>query len=136
LKTMQDKVNAEFNLMDKLACINQRDAAKRLIISHFIPDLIGNLHTFSKQEFRCSICNAKYRRVPLSGKCTKDGGKLLLTVSKGGIEKYLNMALNLAERYDLEPYIRQRLELVRDEILNLFEENAIPKKQFSLSNFI
>jgi DNA polymerase II large subunit len=136
LKTMQDKVNAEFNLMDKIACINQRDAAKRLIISHFIPDLIGNLHTFSKQEFRCSICNTKYRRVPLSGKCTRDGGKLLLTVSKGGIEKYLNMALNLAERYDLEPYIRQRLELVRDEILNLFEENSIPKKQFSLSNFI
>ncbi|MGB9732391.1 MAG: DNA polymerase II large subunit [Candidatus Micrarchaeales archaeon] len=136
LKTMQDKVDAEFRLMDKLRSVDQRDAAKRLIISHFIPDLIGNLHMFSKQEFRCSVCNAKYRRVPLGGKCPRDGGKLLLTVSKGGIEKYLDMALNLAERYDLEPYIKQRLALIRDEIYNLFDETNIPKKQFSLSNFI
>ena len=50
------------------------------------------------------------------GKCTKDGGKLLLTISKGGIEKYLNMAINLADRYQLDPYIRQRLALVKDEI--------------------
>ncbi|MGC8662248.1 MAG: DNA polymerase II large subunit [Candidatus Micrarchaeia archaeon] len=136
LKTMQEKVDAEFRLMDMLKCINQKDAAKRLIISHFIPDLIGNLHTFSKQEFRCVVCNAKYRRVPLAGKCPRDGGKLLLTVSKGGIEKYLNMALDLAERYDVEPYIKQRLALTRDEIYSLFDESNIPTNQFSLSNFI
>ena len=136
LKTMQEKVDAEFRLMDMLKCVDQKDAAKRLIISHFIPDLIGNLHTFSKQEFRCSVCNAKYRRVPLSGKCPKDGGKLLLTVSKGGIEKYLTMALALAEKYKIEPYIKQRLELIRDEIYNLFNATEVPTKQFSLSNFI
>jgi DNA polymerase II large subunit len=122
--------------MDMLKCVDQKDAAKRLIISHFIPDLIGNLHTFSKQEFRCSVCNTKYRRVPLSGKCPKDGGKLLLTVSKGGIEKYLTMALALAEKYKIEPYIKQRLELIRDEIYNLFNATEVPTKQFSLSNFI
>ena len=135
-KSMHEKVEAEFKLMDMINSVDKRDAAKRLIISHFIPDLIGNLHTFSKQEFRCSVCNAKYRRVPLSGKCPRDGGKLLLTVSKGGIEKYLDLALNLAERYELEPYIKQRLALIRDEIRNLFDENNIPTKQFSLSNFI
>ena len=135
-KSMNEKVEAEFKLMDMINSVDKRDAAKRLIISHFIPDLIGNLHTFSKQEFRCSVCNAKYRRVPLSGKCPRDGGKLLLTVSKGGIEKYLDLALNLADRYELEPYIKQRLALIRDEISNLFDENNIPTKQFSLSNFI
>ena len=115
-KTMQEKVDAEFALMDKITAINKKDAARRVITSHFIPDLIGNLHSFSRQMFRCAQCNAKYRRVPLIGKCRRDGGKLLLTISKGGIEKYLNMAINLADRYQLDPYIIQRLALVKEEI--------------------
>ena len=139
LKTMQDKVDAEFALMDKIYAIDQRDAARRVITSHFIPDLIGNLHSFSRQAFRCSGCNARYRRVPLIGKCTKCGDKLLLTISKGGIEKYLNMAINLAAKYNLDPYIRQRLELVKEEISDLFmaqDDGTATSGQFNLSRFI
>ncbi len=137
LKTMQEKVDAEFALMDRIYAIDKKDAAKKVILSHFIPDLIGNLNSFSKQTFRCSSCNTKYRRVPLSGKCRKDGGKLLLTISKGGIEKYLEMAINLSNKYDLEPYIKQRLVLVKNDILNTFESGPEEKqKQFNLSNFM
>jgi DNA polymerase II large subunit len=140
LKTMDEKIDAEFKLMDSLESIDRRDAARRLIMSHFIPDLIGNLHSFSKQKFRCSSCNAKYRRVPLSGKCTKDGGKLLLTISKGSIEKYLETSIQLAERYDLDVYTRQRLDLIRDEIDNLFGSLELnfeeSKGQFNLVNFM
>ena len=78
------------------------------------------MHSFSSQSFRCVACNAKYRRVPLIGKCTKCEGKLVLTISKGSIEKYLNMAIDLANRYNLEPYIKQRLLLAKDEIENVF----------------
>ncbi|MGC8479840.1 MAG: DNA polymerase II large subunit, partial [Candidatus Micrarchaeia archaeon] len=138
-KSMQEKVDAEFALMDKIYSINKPDAARRVITSHFIPDLIGNLHSFSKQTLRCSSCNSKYRRIPLSGKCTKDGGKLILTISKGGIEKYLNMAINLADRYNLDLYIKQRLNLVKEEIDELFigeSINADGQKQFNLSKFM
>ena len=139
LKTMHEKVDAEFSLMDRIYAVDKPDAARRVIISHFIPDLIGNLHSFSRQSFRCSSCNAKFRRVPLSGKCTKDGGKLLLTISKGGIEKYLEMAIALAERYDLDPYIRQRLYLVKDEIKSIFLSTEIDiaatEGQFSLMKY-
>ncbi len=137
LKSMKEKVDTEFKLMNMIRAINKKDAAKKLILSHFIPDLIGNLHSFSKQIFRCSVCNTKYRRMPLSGKCPKDGGKILLTISKGSIEKYLNMAIELADRYDLEPYIKQRLKLIKADIGNIFgegEEGAA--KQFNLSRFI
>ncbi|HUB92664.1 MAG TPA: DNA polymerase II large subunit [Candidatus Saccharimonadales bacterium] len=127
-KTMHEKVDGEFVLMDKIYAIDKPDAARKLIISHFIPDLIGNLHSFSRQNFRCSSCNAKYRRVPLTGKCTKDNGKLLLTISKAGIEKYLEMAIKLADRYELDPYIRQRLVLVREEIASIF---ASPEEEMS-----
>ncbi|EQD45400.1 DNA polymerase II, large subunit DP2 [mine drainage metagenome] len=140
LKTMQDKIDMQFSLSDKLYSIDRADAAKRLILSHFIPDLMGNLHSFSKQTFRCVSCNAKYRRVPLIGKCTKCSGKLVLTISKGGIEKYLNTAINLSERYKLEPYIRQRIMLLKQEIETVFgavgAAGDIPTKQFNLANFM
>ena len=140
LKTMSEKIDVEFELMDMLASIDKRDAARRLIMSHFMRDMIGNLHSYSKQRFRCGSCNAKFRRVPLSGKCTKDGGKLLLTIAKGSIEKYLNTATKLADRYNLDTYTKQRIMLVRNEIDNLFgsldinvEEN---RGQFNLANFL
>ncbi len=139
LKSMQEKVDAEFRLMDKIYAINKSDAARKLILSHFIPDIIGNLHSFSRQAFRCTSCNAKYRRVPLSGKCAKDGGKLLLTISKGSIEKYLDMAIGLAERYGLDPYIRQRLLLIKEEIAGFFEEavkEGAANGQFSLARYM
>ncbi|MDE1855108.1 MAG: DNA polymerase II large subunit [Candidatus Micrarchaeota archaeon] len=142
LKTMDEKIDEEFRIMDMLESIDKRDAARRLINGHFIRDLIGNLHSFSRQQFRCASCNAKYRRVPLSGKCTRPncGGKLLLTISKGSIEKYLATSIKLADRYNLDIYTKQRLELIKDEIDNLFgslelnvEEN---KGQFNLVNFM
>ncbi len=122
LNSMQEKIDEEFKLIDMLDSINKRDAAKRLILSHFIPDLMGNLHSFSRQKFRCVVCNAKYRRPPLIGKCTKDGGKLLLTISKGSIEKYLNVAISLAERYQIDTYTKQRLQLIKSEIASVFGE--------------
>ncbi len=140
LKTMDEKIESEFRIMDMLESIDKRDAARRLINGHFIRDLIGNLHSFSRQQFRCASCNAKYRRVPLSGKCTRCGGKLLLTISKGSIEKYLNTSIRLADRYNLDIYTKQRLQLIKDEIDNLFgslelnvEEN---RGQFNLVNFM
>ncbi|ASI14065.1 family D DNA polymerase large subunit [Candidatus Mancarchaeum acidiphilum] len=139
LKTMQDKIDMQFELMDKLYTIDKKDTARRLIMSHFIPDLMGNLHSFSKQTFRCVTCNAKYRRVPLSGKCTKCGGKLVLTISKGGIEKYLNVTLSLIARYSLEDYINQRVLLIKDEIETVFGgigEESLPTNQFNLSKFL
>ncbi|MGC9190958.1 MAG: DNA-directed DNA polymerase II large subunit, partial [Candidatus Micrarchaeia archaeon] len=141
LNTMAEKVEAQFKLVDMLYSIDRQDAARKLILSHFIPDLIGNMHSYSKQTFRCISCNAKYRRVPLAGKCTRCGGKLVLTISKGGIEKYLTMAITLAQRYNLEPYIQQRLKLIKDEIDNIFstaqdQVESKPVKQFNLSKFL
>ncbi len=140
LKTMQDKITMQFELMDRLCSVDRRDTARRLIMSHFIPDLMGNLHSYSRQTFRCVNCNAKYRRVPLVGKCTRCGGKLLLTISKGGIEKYLDTATKLADRYDLETYIKQRVALLKDEIETVFggigSGPELPDKQFNLAKFL
>ncbi len=142
LKTMQEKLDAEFRLMEMLECVDIRDAARKVIMSHFIPDLIGNLHSFSRQIFRCSVCNSKYRRVPLSGVCRKEGGKLLLTISKGSIEKYLEVAIALADKYRLDNYTRQRLYLIKEEIGEIFvgveveASGTYDRQQFSLLKFV
>lgn len=137
LNNMEDKVHVEFSLMDRLNSVDRRDAAKRLIISHFIPDLIGNLHSFSKQSFRCISCNAKYRRVPLSGVCEKCGGKLVLTISKGGIVKYLEMAIGIADRYSLDTYLKQTLGLVKKEVETVFGGGVDSEtKQINLAKFM
>ena len=132
--SMQQKLEAELALMDKIRAVDAQQAAERIILSHFFPDLYGNLRSFSKQKFRCGECGAKYRRPPLAGKCRKCGGKLLLTIHKGGIEKYLGIAKEMAERFDLPEYLKQRLMLIEREIKEVFREKA--EKQFSLASFV
>ncbi|NPA22530.1 MAG: DNA polymerase II large subunit [Candidatus Micrarchaeota archaeon] len=132
LKSMVEKVEREAAMMAKLKSVDVRDAIARIINDHFIPDIYGNLRKFSRQEFRCKKCNTKFRRVPLIGKCTKCGGDLILTIHKGGIEKYLHIAIELAEKYNLPKYVRARLELVKIELKHMFGE----EKQSGLQDFV
>jgi len=134
LESIPEKIAMQFNLQEKIRAVDQKDAASRLILSHFIPDLYGNLRSYSRQTFRCVNCNNIYRRVPLAGKCTKCGGTLLLTINKGGIQKYLQISRDIVERYELPDYTKQRLELIEKEINNIFEDEK--KKQMGLSDFL
>jgi len=65
LETMIDKMDAQLELARMIRAVDEKDVAERVINSHFLPDLIGNLHAFSKQKVRCVKCGAKFRR-PLS----------------------------------------------------------------------
>ncbi|ADB58611.1 DNA polymerase II large subunit [Archaeoglobus profundus] len=130
LKTMQDKVKAQMSLAEKIRAVDEHDVAERVLTSHFLPDIIGNLRAFSRQEFRCVNCNTKYRRPPLTGKCTKCGGKLTLTVHNSSITKYLGVSKELCERYNVSEYTKQRLRLIELEIKSLFESDV--RKQVTL----
>jgi DNA polymerase II large subunit len=134
LETMIDKTAAQLELACKIRAVDERDVAERLIEHHFIPDLKGNLRAFSSQQFRCMSCNAKHRRVPLSGVCSKCGGKLVLTVTRGGVEKYLQVAMQIAQDYSSSDYTKQRLKLVERDIRSVFESDA--HRQLSLADFL
>ena len=131
---MQHKVEDELALMERIAAVDAAEAAERIILNHFFPDLYGNLRSFSKQSFRCVDCNAKFRRIPLCGKCRKCNGKLLLTISKGGIQKYLKLSQTMAERFHLPEYLKQRLLLIEKEIASIFNDEQV--KQFSLKEYV
>jgi len=133
-KDMSEKIEAQFVLQDKIRAVNAPDAAERLLLHHFLPDLYGNLRSFSQQEFRCLDCKIKFRRIPLSGKCNECGGKLLLTIHKGGITKYLQHSADLVERYHLPLYMKQRIEILRKDIESVFTEEI--EKQKGLAEFM
>jgi len=120
LATMQDKVQHQMELVEKLRSVDTVDTARLIIERHFIRDLRGNLRNFSMQGFRCVMCNEIVRRPPLSGSCPVCKGKLIFTTHEGGIKKYLEPALALAEKYSTSSYIKQNLELVKRYIESIF----------------
>lgn len=133
LPAMKDKIAAQFEIARRIRAVDIDDTAERLIKSHFLPDLIGNLRSFSRQTFRCVNCNKKYRRVPLMGKCIRCGGKIVLTIPRGAVEKYLNVVKELVQTYKISNYVQQRIELVEKEIDLVFHET---KQQLHLTDFI
>ncbi|AIJ05382.1 DNA polymerase II large subunit [Methanocaldococcus bathoardescens] len=132
LGSMLEKTTSQLSVAKKIRATDERDVAEKVIQSHFIPDLIGNLRAFSRQAVRCK-CGAKYRRIPLRGKCPKCGSNLILTVSKGAVEKYMDVAEKMAEEYNVNNYIKQRLKIIREGINSIFENDK--SKQVKLSDF-
>ncbi|MFX1565149.1 MAG: DNA polymerase II large subunit, partial [Promethearchaeota archaeon] len=120
LKTMKEKVERQLGLGGRIAAVDVQDMARRLLDSHFLPDIFGNIRAFSTQQVRCTSCNKKFRRIPLSGKCTECSGNLVLTVTKAGITKYIELASKVAVDYQLPLYYQQRLELAKRVITSLF----------------
>jgi len=132
-KTMVDKLNGQLELAEKIEAVDAKKVALKVLTKHFIPDIAGNLRAFSTQSFRCKACNRRFRRLPLRGKCPSCGGQLSLTVYRGGIEKYLDAAQSLVERYHLPRYYTQRIVLMKEEIRALFESKK--PKQVCLMDF-
>ncbi len=133
LETMQDKVHHQMDLVEKIRAVDTSDTAKLIIDRHFLKDLKGNLRKFSMQGFRCVACNEIMRRPPLTGVCQKCGGKIIFTINEGGIKKYLEPALELAEKYNLSNYIKQNLQIVKENIDSIFGKEL--EKQKNISDF-
>ncbi len=132
LESMEDKLNAQAKLQSKLVPLQFQDSLERVIVSHLFPDIIGNTRAFSRQTFRCTKCNAKYRRLPLTGHCAKcKEGNVILTIAQGSVRKYLNIAKNMIHHYDLSNYLKQRIQLAETEIDAVFP----PEKQTQKSLF-
>jgi DNA polymerase II large subunit len=123
LGSMMDKMDAQLNLARKLRAVDETDVAERVIEYHFLPDLIGNLRAFSRQETRCLDCGESYRRMPLSGDCRECGGRVNLTVHEGSVNKYMDTAIQVAEEFGCRPYTKQRLEVLEKSLESVFQND-------------
>lgn len=133
LKKMSEKIEAQLSLASKIRAVTEHEVAEKILQKHIIRDIVGNLKAFTTQSVRCLNCNKKYRRPPLKGTCPACGGKLVLTVHQATIEKYLPYAVELIQRYNLKPYIVQRVKLLQDTLNLLFRKNE-KQKQLTLTN--
>jgi len=132
LPTMLDKVKEQLDLADKIVAVKGEEVARKVLGTHILRDLVGNLRTFTSQRSRCSKCNWKPRRAPLKGICVKCGGKLGPTVFKAGVEKYLQVAFDMVKRYNVGEYYRQRLDLIKVELDETFRPIETDRTQTKL----
>jgi len=133
LKSMMEKMSVQLSLAAKIRAVDEADVAYKVIERHFLPDILGNLRAFSKQSVRCPLCNTTYRRIPLQGVCTKCNGKLTLTVHEMSVKKYLDISKEIAEKYNLPLYARQRITLVEKSIDSMFVSDKV--KNTKLTDF-
>ncbi len=130
LETMMDKMDAQLLLGKKIRAVDEKDVATRVIDKHFMPDMAGNLRSFSAQTVRCVKCGTKYRRIPLSGKCSC-GNKLTLTVHEASVKKYLGVSKEISEKYELSQYTKERITILEMGMDSMFNNDKVKKCKLS-----
>ena len=124
LGSMQEKSDASLHLVSKIRASDASYLATHTVKKHLLRDLVGNLRSFSRQKVRCNKCNTKYRRPPLSNKCSKCGGKILLNVSRSSVSKYREMVSDILVKYpDMDKFTQQRVELALSSINTTLEND-------------
>lgn len=136
LKKMRDKMDVQLDIARKTRAVDENDVAERILKSHFIPDIMGNLRVFSTQNFRCVKCNKNFRRPPLSKTCPVCNGNIILTVYKASIKKYLEDSYNILRDFKISEYTTQRIYLLKLEIDSLFQDDTSKIDDFGISSEI
>jgi DNA polymerase II large subunit len=121
LATLQEKLDRQIELAHKIRAVNANEVVKSVLKTHLLPDIIGNTKAFTAERFRCKSCAAKYRRIPLKGICLNCGGALQPNITRGSVEKYLQLGLRLSQQYDVGEYLRSRFVLASEELATLFK---------------
>ena len=60
----------------------------------------------------------------MRGNCLNCGGELQPSVTRGSVEKYLQLGLRLSNKYDVGEYLRSRFVLAAEELATLFKPEA------------
>ncbi len=134
LNTMEEKLKMQFDTAKLINAVDVDEVAAMVLTTHILPDIMGNMRSYSSQTFRCTACGAKFRRMPLVGRCTECQTELMQTVTKGAVEKYLWIATDMCQQYRISDYLRSRVESIAMELKLIFKEEK--KMQSSLTDFI
>ena len=121
LKTMHEKISGQLTLIDKLESVRHASIVERIVDSHILPDIVGNVRAYMVQSFRCKRCGRKFRRLPLTGRCPECQTELAQTVFRGAVEKYVGLAKSLAEAKIRDDYLRIRTLSAIENIADIFK---------------
>jgi DNA polymerase II large subunit len=96
---------------------------------------MGNTKKYATQAFKCKKCGLTIRRPPVSWACPSCGGEIRGTLTQASVEKYLSIAQRLARDYDVDPYLRNRLDMLQRELSQLFRGER-KADQLELTEFL
>ena len=122
LGSMLDKFDMQIKNAELIDAVNTSEIVSNVISTHLVPDIMGNLRAYARQNFRCTGCGKSFRRMPLIQTCVC-GHKLIPTITRGSVEKYLKLAKRLVDKYDVGEYQRGRIHALSDEIELVFGKN-------------
>ncbi len=122
LGSMLDKLDMQIRNADMIDAVNTSEIVSNVISTHLVPDIMGNLRAYARQSFRCTACGKSYRRLPLIQNCIC-GHKLIQTITRGSVEKYLKLAKRLVDNYEVSEYQKGRIHALSDEIDLVFGKN-------------
>jgi len=122
LGSMLDKLDMQIRNADLIDAVNTSEIVSNVISTHLVPDIMGNLRAYARQNFRCTACGKSYRRLPLIQTCIC-GHKLIQTITRGSVEKYLKLAKRLVDNYEVSEYQKGRIHALSDEIDLVFGKN-------------
>ncbi len=122
LGSMLDKLDMQIRNADMIDAVDTSEIVSNVISTHLVPDIMGNLRAYARQSFRCTACGKTYRRIPLIQNCVC-GHKLIQTITRGSVEKYLKLAKRLVDNYDVGQYQKGRIHALSDEIDLVFGKN-------------
>ena len=127
---MDEKLDMQIATAKLINAVDTDEVVSMVLTTHILPDIMGNMRSYSSQGFRCSYCGEKYRRVPLIGRCIRCDNELLQTVTRGSVEKYMGIASNMCNQFKMNDYLRCRVESLSAE-LNLESSAAKEKPVYS-----
>ena len=123
LGSMLDKFDMQIKNAELINAVNTSEIVSNVISTHLVPDIMGNLRAYARQNFRCTACGRSYRRLPLIQTC-ECGHKLIQTITRASVEKYLKLARRLVEKYDVGDYQKGRIRALSDELDLVFGKNS------------
>ena len=121
LNTMNEKLEMQIATANLINSVDTNEVISMVLTTHIIPDIMGNMRSYSSQSFRCNKCGEKYRRIPLYGKCLNCDHTLLQTVTRGSVEKYVLLAENMCNNFKVTNYLKSRVESLIVELNFIFQ---------------
>jgi DNA polymerase II large subunit len=135
LRTLTEKISKQVQVASMLEAVSTKEVVESIIKTHLIRDIMGNAKKYATQAFKCKECGLTMRRPPLSWRCPTCAGEVRGTLTRASVEKYLSIAQRLARDYDVDPYVRSRLDSLERELDQLFQG---PRRadQLELTEFV
>ena len=80
---MNEKLEMQIATAKLINAVDPDEVVSMVLTTHILPDIMGNMRSYSSQAFRCTNCGEKYRRMPLWEDVLDVEMNLLQTVTRG-----------------------------------------------------